>query len=122
MSSIRKILIVDDSRTELYFLSDLLHKNGYVVSTAENGEQALAALAADRPDLVLMDIVMPGQNGFQLTRQITRNPQFDGLPIIICTSKRQETDKLWAMRQGARDYVTKPVDPHDLLSKIMALS
>ncbi len=122
MSSIRKILIVDDSRTELYFLSDLLHKNGYVVSTAENGEQALAALAADRPDLVLMDIVMPGQNGFQLTRQITRNPQFDGLPIIICTSKRQETDKLWAIRQGARDYVTKPVDPHDLLSKIMALS
>ncbi len=122
MSSIRKILIVDDSRTELYFLSDLLHKNGYIVSTAENGEQALAALASDRPDLVLMDIVMPGQNGFQLTRQITRNPQFDGLPIIICTSKRQETDKLWAMRQGARDYVTKPVDPHDLLSKIMALS
>ncbi|OIQ82615.1 transcriptional regulatory protein WalR [mine drainage metagenome] len=122
MSSIRKILIVDDSRTELYFLSDLLHKNGYIVSTAENGDQALAALAADRPDLVLMDIVMPGQNGFQLTRQITRNPQFDGLPIIICTSKRQETDKLWAMRQGARDYVTKPVDPHDLLSKIMALS
>ena len=122
MSSIRKILIVDDSRTELYFLSDLLHKNGYIVSTAENGEQALAALAADRPDLVLMDIVMPGQNGFQLTRQITRNPQFDGLPIIICTSKRQETDKLWAIRQGARDYVTKPVDPHDLLSKIMALS
>ena len=122
MSSIRKILIVEDSRTELYFLSDLLHKNGYIVSTAENGDQALAALAADRPDLVLMDIVMPGQNGFQLTRQITRNPQFDGLPIIICTSKRQETDKLWAMRQGARDYVTKPVDPHDLLSKIMALS
>ncbi len=122
MSSIRKILIVDDSRTELYFLSDLLNKNGYIVSTAENGEQALAALAADRPDLVLMDIVMPGQNGFQLTRQITRNPQYDGLPVIICTSKKQETDKLWAMRQGARDYVTKPVDPHDLLSKIMALS
>ena len=120
--SIRKILIVDDSRTELYFLSDLLHKNGYVVSTAENGEQAMAALAADRPDLVLMDIVMPGQNGFQLTRQITRNPAYNKLPIIICTSKNQETDKLWAMRQGARDYVTKPVDPHDLLSKIMALN
>lgn len=120
--SIRKILIVDDSRTELYFLSDLLHKNGYVVATAENGEQAMAALAADRPDLVLMDIVMPGQNGFQLTRQITRNPAYNTLPIIICTSKNQETDKLWAMRQGARDYVTKPVDPHDLLSKIMALN
>ncbi len=120
--SIRKILIVDDSRTELYFLSDLLHKNGYLVTTAENGEQAMAALAVDRPDLVLMDIVMPGQNGFQLTRQITRNPTFKTLPIIICTSKNQDTDKLWAMRQGARDYVTKPVDPHDLLSKIMALN
>ena len=120
--SIRKILIVDDSRTELYFLSDLLHKNGYVVSTAENGEQALAAIEQERPDLVLMDIVMPGLNGFQLTRQITRNPAYRELPIIVCTSKSQETDKLWAMRQGARDYVTKPVDPHDLLSKIMALS
>ncbi len=120
--SIRKILIVDDSRTELYFLSDLLHKNGYVVRTAENGEQALAALEQDRPDLVLMDIVMPGVNGFQLTRQIIRNPAYRELPIIICTSKTQETDRLWAMRQGARDYVTKPVDPHDLLSKIMQLN
>ena len=120
--SIRKILIVDDSRTELYFLSDLLNKNGYVVRTAEHGEQALAAIAQERPDLVLMDIVMPGLNGFQLTRQITRNPAYRELPIIVCTSKSQETDKLWAMRQGARDYVTKPVDPHDLLSKIMALN
>ena len=120
--SIRKILIVDDSRTELYFLSDLLNKNGYVVRTAENGEQALAAIEQERPDLVLMDIVMPGLNGFQLTRQINRNPAYRELPIIVCTSKSQETDKLWAMRQGARDYVTKPVDPHDLLSKIMALN
>ncbi len=120
--SIRKILVVDDSRTELYFLSDLLSKNGYAVSTAENGEQAMAALTADKPDLILMDVVMPGQNGFQLTRQITRNPAFSEVPVIICTSKNQETDKLWAMRQGARDFVTKPVDPHDLLSKIMALS
>ncbi len=119
--SIRKILIVDDSRTELYFLSDLLNKNGYQVRTAENGEQALAAIEQDRPDLVLMDIVMPGVNGFQLTRQITRNPAYRELPIIVCTSKQQETDRLWAMRQGARDYVTKPVDPHDLLSKIMRL-
>ena len=120
--SIRKILIVDDSRTELYFLSDLLSKNGYAVSTAENGEQALASLNASKPDLILMDVVMPGQNGFQLTRQITRDPNFSAVPIIICTSKNQETDKLWAKRQGARDYVTKPVDPHELLSKIMALS
>ncbi|MHB0919468.1 alkaline phosphatase synthesis transcriptional regulatory protein PhoP [mine drainage metagenome] len=120
--SIRKILIVDDSRTELYFLSDLLSKNGYTVSTAENGEQALASLNANKPDLILMDVVMPGQNGFQLTRQITRDPNFSAVPIIICTSKNQETDKLWAKRQGARDYVTKPVDPHELLSKIMALS
>lgn len=120
--TIRKILVVDDSRTELYFLSDLLTRNGYEVATAENGEQALARLASERPDLVLMDVVMPGQNGFQLTRQITRNPDFKDLPIIMCTSKNQETDKLWAMRQGACAYVTKPVDPHDLLSKILAIS
>lgn len=119
---IHKILVVDDSKTELYFLSDLLSKNGYAVTTAENGEQALAQLAADRPDLILMDIVMPGPNGFQLTRQITRDPAYAGIPVIMCTSKKQETDKVWAMRQGASDYLTKPVDPNELLSKIRALA
>lgn len=102
-------------------LSDVLKKSGYTVRTAENAEQALQALQAERPDLILMDVVMPGQNGFQLTRTITRDPQYAGVPVIICSSKNQETDRVWGMRQGARDYVTKPVDARELLDKIRAL-
>ena len=118
---IQKILIVDDSKTELHHLSDLLGKRGYSVRTAENGEEAMRRLADDKPDLILMDVVMPGQNGFQLTRSITRDPRFSDVPVIMCTSKNQETDKVWGMRQGARDYIVKPVAQADLLAKIAAL-
>jgi twitching motility two-component system response regulator PilH len=117
---IHKILVVDDSKTELYHLSDLLGKKGYSVRTAENGEEAMRRLAEDKPDLILMDVVMPGQNGFQLTRAITRDPRFSGVPVIMCTSKNQETDKVWGMRQGARDYIVKPVSSEELISKIRA--
>lgn len=118
---IKKILIVDDSPTERYFLTDILVKNGFTVSTAENGEEALTKIKADRPDLILMDIVMPGQNGFQITRAIARDPETENVPIFICTSKGQETDRIWGLRQGARDYLVKPVDPGELLSKIANL-
>lgn len=119
--AIQKILIVDDSPTERYFLSDVLIKNGFSVSTAENGEEALAKIKADKPQLILMDIVMPGQNGFQVTRAITRDPETQDVPVIICTSKGQETDRIWGLRQGARDYIVKPIDPQELLAKIAAL-
>jgi twitching motility two-component system response regulator PilH len=118
--SIQKILLVDDSKTELHVLSELLTKKGYKVRTAENGEEALKRLQEEKPDLILMDVVMPGQNGFQLTRAITRDPAFADVPVIICTSKNQETDRVWGMRQGARDYVVKPVNPDELLAKIKA--
>jgi twitching motility two-component system response regulator PilH len=118
--TIRKILLVDDSKTELHFLSDLLSKRGYTVRTAENGEEAMRRLGEEKPDLILMDVVMPGQNGFQLTRAITRDPRFVNVPVIMCTSKNQETDKVWGMRQGARDYIVKPVDPTELMAKIHA--
>ena len=118
--SIRNILVVDDSKTELHHLSEVLGKKGYVVRTAENGEDALRRLAEQKPDLILMDVVMPGQNGFQLTRSITRDPRFADVPVIMCTSKNQETDKVWGMRQGARDYIVKPVDGDELISKIKA--
>ncbi|GAB1436758.1 twitching motility response regulator PilH [Sphaerotilus sulfidivorans] len=118
--TIRSILLVDDSRTELHVLSDLLVRQGYRVRTAENGEEALRRLAEDKPDLILMDVVMPGQNGFQLTRTITRDPRWADVPVIMCTSKNQETDKVWGLRQGARDYVVKPVDPGELVQKIRA--
>lgn len=119
--AVQKILIVDDSKTELMFLSKLLQKNGMVVRTAENADEALRRLAEEIPDLILMDIVMPGQNGFQLTRSISRTPEYASIPIIICSSKSLETDRVWGLRQGARDYITKPVDGAELLSKIKAL-
>jgi twitching motility two-component system response regulator PilH len=115
---IQKILIVDDSKTELHHLSEILTKRGYSVRTAENGEEALRRLAEDKPQLILMDVVMPGQNGFQLTRAITRDPRFADVPVIMCTSKNQETDKVWGMRQGARDYIVKPVNADELVAKI----
>jgi twitching motility two-component system response regulator PilH len=95
-------------------------KRGYVVRTAENGEEAMRRLTEDKPDLILMDVVMPGQNGFQLTRAITRDPRFADVPVIMCTSKNQETDKVWGMRQGAKDYIVKPVNADELVSKIRA--
>jgi twitching motility two-component system response regulator PilH len=119
--AIQKILVVDDSKTEIMFMTDLLVKNGFAVRSAENAEDAFKKLAEEKPDLILMDVVMPGQNGFQLTRAISRDPQFADVPIIMCTSKNQETDRVWGMRQGARDYITKPVDATDLMAKIKAL-
>jgi twitching motility two-component system response regulator PilH len=118
--AIQKILVVDDSKTELHHLSDILGKRGYSVRTAENGEEAMRRLAEEKPDLILMDVVMPGQNGFQLTRSITRDPRFADVPVIMCTSKNQETDKVWGMRQGARDYIVKPVNADELITKIKA--
>ena len=118
---IRKVLVVDDSKTELVFLSDLLRKNGFSVKTAENADDAMRRLEEEQPDLILMDVVMPGQNGYQLTRAITRDPRYADVPVIMCTSKNQETDRVWGLRQGARDYVVKPVDPEDLMAKIKAL-
>jgi twitching motility two-component system response regulator PilH len=120
--AIQRILIVDDSPTERYYLSDLLSKNGYIVSVAESGEEALLKIKAEKPELILMDVVMPGANGFQVTRSIARDPELKDVPIIICSSKNQETDRIWALRQGARDYLVKPVDPAELLGKIAALS
>jgi twitching motility two-component system response regulator PilH len=118
---IKNILIVDDSATDRQFLSELLVKNGYKVSTADSAEDAIAKVKQLRPDLVLMDVVMPGQNGFQATRTLTKDDATKHIPVIICTSKAQETDKVWGMRQGARDYIVKPVNQADLLAKIAAL-
>lgn len=117
---IRHILLVDDSKTELHHLSEILVKHGYEVRTAANGEEAMRRLNESKPDLILMDVVMPGQNGFQLTRAITRDPQFANIPVVMCTSKNQETDRVWGMRQGARDYVVKPVETDELIAKIRA--
>jgi twitching motility two-component system response regulator PilH len=119
--AITKILIVDDSPTERYYLTDILVRNGFSVSTADNGEDALAKIRAERPQLILMDVVMPGANGFQVTRSIARDPELAKVPVIICSSKNQETDRIWGLRQGAKDYLVKPVDPAQLLDRIASL-
>jgi twitching motility two-component system response regulator PilH len=119
--TIKKILIVDDSPTERHVLNDMLTKAGYEVIASDNGEDAIQRAKRDKPDVILMDVVMPGLNGFQATRAISRDPETKSIPIIICTSKTQETDKIWGMRQGARNYVVKPVNREELLAKIAAL-
>ena len=118
--TIHKVLVVDDSKTELMFISDLLQKNGFAVTTADDAEQAIKCLTIETPDLILLDVVMPGKNGFQLARTITRDPLYAQVPIIFCSSKNQETDRLWGMRQGAKDYITKPFNPEELIAKIRA--
>jgi twitching motility two-component system response regulator PilH len=112
------ILIVDDSATEIHVLKTLLEKNGYQVETAADGQQGIEAAKTRHPDLILMDVVMPVLNGFQATRQLHRDPDTAGIPIIVVTTKDQETDRSWGLRQGAADYIVKPVNPKELLYKI----
>lgn len=119
--SVKKILVVDDSPTERHFMVEILTKSGYQVVTAENGEDGIAKAKAEKPDLVLMDVVMPGLNGYQATRTLTRDEDTKNIPVIVCTSKGQETDKIWGLRQGALDYLVKPVKADELLAKIAAL-
>ena len=118
---IKTILIVDDSPTERHILTQLLMGGGYQVSTAESGEEGIERARQLKPDLILMDVVMPGTNGFQATRALSRDDVTKNIPVILCTTKDQETDKVWGMRQGAQDYVIKPVDGPALLAKIAAL-
>ncbi len=115
------ILIVDDSPTELHVLTTMLTRRGFSVIAASNGEEGVEKARADKPDLILMDVVMPGMNGFQAARQISNDPDTGDIPIIIVSTKDQETDKMWGLRQGAKDYVTKPVQEKELLSAINAL-
>jgi twitching motility two-component system response regulator PilH len=119
---VRHVMVVDDSKTELMFLSELLGKHGYMVSVAQSAEEALRRVEEAVPDLILMDVVMPGQNGFQLTRMLSRDARYANIPIFLCTSKNQETDRVWGMRQGARDYLVKPINATELLAKINALN
>jgi twitching motility two-component system response regulator PilH len=118
---IKNVLIVDDSRTEQIYLSDMLTKEGYTTQVASDTVEAQKLINAQRPDLILLDVVMPGQNGFQFARQLNRDPLSADIPIILCTSKDQETDRVWGMRQGARAYIVKPVQKVTLLAQIEAV-
>ncbi|MCX7693388.1 response regulator [Tepidimonas taiwanensis] len=118
---VQRILVIDDSATERHYLAQMLSKHGFDVLTADSAEQGLMLARTQAPDLVLMDVVMPGLNGFQATRQLARDPETQKIPVIMCTSKSQETDRIWGLRQGAVEYVVKPVQEAELLSKIRAL-
>lgn len=119
--AIKKVMVVDDSATERHVAGEILGKKGFQVVFAESGEQGVALSKTEIPDLILMDVVMPGLNGFQATRAITQDEATKHIPIIICSTKGQETDKIWGIRQGARDYITKPINAEELYSKIAAL-
>ena len=118
-----KVMIVDDSPTEVHVLQTMLTKNGHEVIVATTGEESVDMAKVEKPDLILMDVVMPGMNGFQATRQISKNAETSSIPVIMVTTKDQETDKVWAMRQGAKDYIVKPVQEKALIEHVnMVLS
>ncbi|MDX1556963.1 MAG: response regulator [Xanthomonadales bacterium] len=113
-----KILIVDDSPSQLYGLQKIVEKLGHESITAEDGAEGVETAKRELPDLILMDVVMPNLNGFQATRQLSREESTSHIPVILVSTKNQETDRVWGMRQGAKGYVTKPVDEKVLISTI----
>lgn len=112
------ILIIDDSPTEVHVFRNMLMNHDIEVSVAINGEEGIEKAIEFKPDCILMDVVMPGKNGFQATRDLSRNPATSDIPVIIITTKDQETDKIWGMRQGARDYIVKLAVEGDLIERI----
>jgi twitching motility two-component system response regulator PilH len=111
------IMIVDDSPTEVHIMKTALEKHGFQTLSAANGDECLTLAREVKPDLIFMDVVMPGLNGFQATRTLSRDPKTKSIPIVMVTTKGQETDRIWGMRQGAVDYLVKPVDASDLVAK-----
>ncbi len=116
-----KILVVDDSKTQVQSIIKILKKHGHETLSAEDGDSAVSVARSELPDLILMDVVMPGLNGFQATRHITKTEGTQHIPVIILSSKDQETDKVWAERQGASGYITKPASEDELMSAINKL-
>ena len=115
------ILIVDDSPTDAYLVKNILETNGFKTSELSSGEDAVAKTASIKPDLILMDVVMPGLNGFQATRKITKNPETSSIPVVIVSSKNMESDRAWGLMQGAKDFLVKPVKQDELLAAIHKL-
>ena len=113
-----RVLIIDDSPTELHLYQDMLENNGFETLVADNGEDGINKAKSAHPDCILMDVVMPGMNGFQATRKLSKDPQTSDIPVIIITTKDQETDKIWGMRQGAVEYLVKPIKAKQLVAMI----
>jgi twitching motility two-component system response regulator PilH len=113
-----RILVVEDSPLEAHQLVNLLAQQGHQVLTAATGREGLEVAESEQPDVILMDVVLPGINGFQATRQITRGPRTKHIPVIIVSSKRQPADIVWGERQGASCYLTKPVADKELIARV----
>lgn len=116
-----RILVIDDSPTQRQYLGDVLAAGGYAVLTAQDGSQGVAIARSGRPDLIVMDVVMPGYNGFQASCELARDPDTAAIPVVMGSTKAQGVDRLWALRQGAREYLVKPVDPDELLACVAGL-
>ena len=114
------ILIVDDSPTEVHVFQKALERHGYKTATATDGAEGVRMAREIRPDLIFMDIVMPNMNGYQATRALSNDPHTRAIPIVMVTSTGQETAKIWGLRQGAIDYMVKPVSPDQLVAKAQA--
>lgn len=112
------VLIIDDSPTELHLFQSMLERAGFDTLVADSGEEGIRQAITARPDCILMDVVMPGMNGFQATRKLTKDPATESIPVIMITTKDQETDKIWGMRQGAVEYLVKPINEKQLISMI----
>jgi len=116
-----RVMIVDDSPTDVQNIRNMLVKAGHLAIEASSGQDALDRIKTEKPDCVIMDVVMPGVNGFQATRQLAKDPATAKIPIMVVSSKSQESDRMWALRQGAKDYLIKPVKEAELLTKLKAL-
>ena len=114
------VLIVDDSPTDQHVIAKALETHGYETLVASDGEEALNLAESQHPDVILMDVVMPGMNGFQATRKLSNNPATSEIPVVMVTSKNQETDKIWGLRQGAVEYLMKPVGDDELVAAVQA--
>lgn len=112
------ILLIEDSATDAHAYASVLRANGHEVVTASTGEEGMELAQKHNPDLIIMDIVMPGVNGFQATRELRRGTETSTIPIIMMSTKDQETDRIWGLRQGAFDYLVKPVKKRLLLQSV----
>ena len=120
--TIRSILCVDDSPTDLKFIEGALISAGYLVSTAQNGKEAVEAAARNKPDLIFMDVNMPEMDGFQATRSLSGSAETKMIPVVLVTSKNQKADRVWAQMLGVKGYITKPYPPETLLDMVKALN
>ncbi|WP_013321252.1 response regulator [Gloeothece verrucosa] len=116
------VLVVEDTLSEQELISLYLRKAGYTVITANDGKEAIEKTLAQKPDVIVTDVVMPNMNGFELCRSIKKNPQTQKLPVIACTSKTQDLDRLWGMKQGIDVYVTKPFTPEELIRAVKSVA